>query len=85
MYLNEATLLNNCKNRYQKKKIYTYVANILISINPYEVITNLYSDETIKKYEGKSLGVMPPHIFAIGKNLIIVKIFFANNIIIKFS
>lgn len=66
MYLNEATLLNNCKIRYQKKKIYTYVANILISINPYETIADLYSDSTIRKYEGKSLGTMPPHIFAIG-------------------
>lgn len=64
--MNEATLLNNCKIRYNKKKIYTYVANILISINPYETITDLYSDTVIKKYKGKSLGTLPPHIFAIG-------------------
>ena len=30
MYLNEATLLHNIKLRYNKDKIYTYVANILI-------------------------------------------------------
>ncbi|VDO77418.1 unnamed protein product [Haemonchus placei] len=66
MYLNEGTLLNNCRQRYSKKQIYTYVANILISINPYEEIENLYSIDTIKKYRGKSLGQMPPHVYAVG-------------------
>ncbi|TKR77185.1 hypothetical protein L596_018202 [Steinernema carpocapsae] len=65
MYLNEGTLLNNCRIRYAKNQIYTYVANILISINPYEIIPDLYSDATIKAYQGKSIGSMPPHIFAI--------------------
>ncbi|KAK6012973.1 myosin head, partial [Ostertagia ostertagi] len=59
------TLLNNCRQRYVKKQIYTYVANILISINPYEEIDGLYSIDTIKKYRGKSLGQMPPHVYAV--------------------
>ncbi|CAJ0961308.1 unnamed protein product, partial [Mesorhabditis belari] len=65
MYLNEGTLLHNCHRRYQKKQIYTYVANILISINPYETQRGLYSNETIASYRGKSLGQMPPHIYAL--------------------
>ncbi|VDM06889.1 unnamed protein product [Wuchereria bancrofti] len=96
MYLNEGTLLNNCRLRYARKQIYvsiykcistktfdepgcrhkyiciyiqTYVANILISINPYEQIPDLYSSATIQKYQGRSIGTLPPHIFAIG-NLI---------------
>ncbi|XP_075244951.1 unconventional myosin-VI-like isoform X2 [Convolutriloba macropyga] len=66
MYLNEATLLNNTKNQYKHDQIYTYVATILIAVNPYHDIPNLYSSEVIKKYKGKSLGTMPPHVFAIG-------------------
>ncbi|KAK7866674.1 hypothetical protein R5R35_006058 [Gryllus longicercus] len=66
MYLNPATLLNNIRLRYKKDKIYTYVANILIAVNPYFEIKDLYSSNTIKKYQGKSLGVLPPHVFAIG-------------------
>ncbi|XP_013775253.1 unconventional myosin-VI-like [Limulus polyphemus] len=66
MYLNEATLLNNVRVRYQRDQIYTYVANILIAVNPYFEIKNLYSSDTIKKYQGKSLGVLSPHVFAIG-------------------
>ncbi|VDO32722.1 unnamed protein product [Onchocerca flexuosa] len=67
MYLNEATLLNNCRLRYAQKQIYTYVANILISINPYEQIPDLYSSTKIQKYQGRSIGTLPPHVFAIGK------------------
>nr|CAD7587509.1 unnamed protein product [Timema genevievae] len=65
MYLNPATLLNNIRIRYNKDKIYTYVANILIAVNPYFEIKDLYSSNTIKSYQGKSLGVLPPHVFAI--------------------
>ncbi|XP_075553349.1 myosin heavy chain 95F jaguar isoform X3 [Dermacentor variabilis] len=65
IYLNEATLFNNIKVRYNKDKIYTYVANILIAVNPYFEMPRLYSSETIGKYQGKSLGVLPPHVFAI--------------------
>ncbi|XP_029349209.1 myosin VIb isoform X5 [Echeneis naucrates] len=65
MYLNEATLLNNVRVRYSKDHIYTYVANILIAVNPYYDIPKLYSPDTIKSYQGKSLGTLPPHVYAI--------------------
>lgn len=65
MYLNDANLLQNCKLGYLEKQIYSYVAHILIAINPYEVLPGLYDKEMIKRYEGKSLGALPPHIFAI--------------------
>ncbi|KAK2825995.1 hypothetical protein Q5P01_020209 [Channa striata] len=65
MYLNEATLLNNVKVRYNKDHIYTYVANILIAVNPYYDIPKLYGPDSIKLYQGKSLGTLPPHVYAI--------------------
>uniref|UniRef100_A0A8D2Q9B9 Unconventional myosin-VI n=1 Tax=Varanus komodoensis TaxID=61221 RepID=A0A8D2Q9B9_VARKO len=65
MYLNEATLLHNIKVRYSKDRIYTYVANILIAVNPYFDIPKLYSSATIKNYQGKSLGTLAPHVYAI--------------------
>ncbi|XP_053237288.1 unconventional myosin-VI isoform X6 [Podarcis raffonei] len=65
MYLNEATLLHNVKVRYSKDRIYTYVANILIAVNPYFDIPKLYSSDAIKKYQGRSLGTLPPHVYAI--------------------
>ncbi|XP_031758533.1 unconventional myosin-VI isoform X3 [Xenopus tropicalis] len=65
MYLNEATLLHNIQVRYSKDKIYTYVANILIAVNPYFDVPKLYTSEQIKQYHGKSLGTLPPHVYAI--------------------
>ncbi|XP_071394333.1 unconventional myosin-VI-like isoform X6 [Centroberyx affinis] len=65
MYLNEATLLNNVRVRYSKDKIYTFVANILIAVNPYYDIPKLYSPDTIQQYRGRSLGTLPPHVYAI--------------------
>lgn len=35
-------------------------------MNPYREIKDLYVPATIKAYNGKSLGEMPPHVFAIG-------------------
>ncbi|XP_065371248.1 myosin heavy chain 95F isoform X1 [Calliphora vicina] len=70
MLLNEATFLDNLKIRYYKDKIYTYVANILIAVNPYRDLNDLYAPATIKKYNGRSLGELPPHVFAIADKAI---------------
>jgi myosin-6 len=70
MFLNEATLLHNIKNRYYKDKIYTYVANILIAVNPYKEIKDLYTTASVKRYNGKSLGELSPHVFAIADKAI---------------
>lgn len=42
------------------------MANILIAVNPYHELPGVYSKDSIVKYKGKSLGVLPPHVFAIG-------------------
>ena len=60
-----ANLLNNCRNRYLKETIYTYVANILVAINPYKMKPELYNQKMIEKYKGRSLGTLPPHCYAI--------------------
>ncbi|XP_065316366.1 unconventional myosin-VI-like isoform X2 [Gordionus sp. m RMFG-2023] len=67
MYLNPGTLLHNLRLRYFIDRIYTFVSNILIVINPYFQIAELYSEEKIRSYIGKSLGKNPPHIFAIAE------------------
>lgn len=67
IHLNEAALLENVRVRFHRDKIYTYVAHILIAVNPYFEIKGLHSPETIDRYQGKSLGTMPPHVYAIGE------------------
>lgn len=48
----------------------TYVANILIAVNPYKEVKDLYTAPTIKRYNGKSLGELQPHVFAIADKAI---------------
>ena len=40
---------------------------MIVAVNPYVEIKGLYSQETIKRYQGRSLGTLPPHVYAIGK------------------
>jgi len=64
--LHEGSLLWNLKNRYHSGKIYTYIGNILVSVNPYRVF-GIYGLETVRKYQGQFIGKLPPHIFAVAE------------------
>lgn len=70
IHLNEAALLENVRLRFHRDKIYTYVAHILIAVNPYFQVKGLHSPEVILNYQGKSLGTLPPHVYAIGELLL---------------
>lgn len=63
--LHEASLLWNLRLRYDTGQIYTFAGSILIAVNPYKMIPDSYGIQMAKKYAGKSLGTMPPHLFAI--------------------
>lgn len=64
--LHEASLLWNLRLRYDRGLIYTFAGSILIAVNPYKMFPNSYGLEVAKQYAGKPLGVLPPHLFAIG-------------------
>eukprot|EP01137_Pigoraptor_chileana_P006540 Opistho-2@51023 len=62
--LHEGALLWNISKRYKNQDMYTYTGNILVAVNPYKVF-NIYDLDTVRKYDGKVIGQLPPHIFAI--------------------
>ena len=62
--LNETTLLENLKSRFENGIIYTYVGSILISVNPFKFYP-IYNPKYVKMYQNRRLGDLPPHIFAI--------------------
>ena len=64
MHLHEPGLLHNLACRYKADKIYTYTGNILIAVNPFQRLP-LYGEDILFDYIGKSIGVMPPHVYAI--------------------
>lgn len=63
--LSEASLLENLRRRYEKELIYTYVGPILIAINPYKPLDAVYSEAKMTEYYGKTMGMLPPHVFAL--------------------
>ncbi|XP_033193175.1 unconventional myosin ID [Bombus vosnesenskii] len=65
--LDEITLekiVENLRVRYNGGKIYTYIGEVCISINPYRSV-NIYDNDYINKYKDRELFENPPHIFAI--------------------
>ena len=64
MHLHEPALLHNLACRYAQDEIYTYTGNILIAVNPFQRLP-IYGEDVLFDYIGKSIGVMPPHVYAI--------------------
>ncbi|KAL1117614.1 hypothetical protein AAG570_003929 [Ranatra chinensis] len=63
--LNEQTLLDNLRARFNAGHIYTYVGSILIAVNPFK-FHPIYNPKYVKLYQNRRLGPeLPPHIFAI--------------------
>ena len=65
--INEASILNNLLLRFQQNQIYTSLGTIVVAINPYKWIKELYTEESLSRYEGASQrGVtdLPPHVYA---------------------
>ncbi|KAJ8378992.1 hypothetical protein AAFF_G00232210 [Aldrovandia affinis] len=65
--LDEVTMeqfMENLKLRFQKGRIYTFIGEVVVSVNPYEQM-DIYSKETIEAYRGRELYENPPHLFAV--------------------
>eukprot|EP01033_Poteriospumella_lacustris_P013883 gene13883-9924_t len=76
--MHEAPLLDLLRRRFLEKNIYTFTSNILISLNPFEVIPNLYDDPNRYYLIDSSIGEtyidnetgeeLPPHVYQIANN-----------------
>ncbi|CAH2302745.1 unconventional myosin-Id [Pelobates cultripes] len=56
--------MDNLKLRFEKGRIYTFIGEVVVSINPYKNLP-IYGRDTIEQYKGRELYERPPHLFSI--------------------
>ncbi|GFO14637.1 myosin-iiib [Plakobranchus ocellatus] len=62
--LDETILLDEVTERYAQDKIYTYVGDILIAVNPFKDL-GIYGKDSSAIYKNRKRSANPPHIFAV--------------------
>ena len=61
----EKSILDTLRERFYERKIYTYISNVLVAINPNQYLPVYYNPKYVKMYENQPLGKLSPHIFAV--------------------
>eukprot|EP00052_Salpingoeca_macrocollata_P017135 m.138842 g.138842 ORF g.138842 m.138842 type:complete len:1065 (-) comp20285_c0_seq3:49-3243(-) len=66
--LTEQSILQSLEKRFQQQRIYTYVGDILLAVNPYQQL-DLYDAEAQRKYTGQiQKREHAPHVFYLANN-----------------
>jgi myosin-1 len=66
--ITEAAIVVNLKKRFSKDLIYTYIGNVLLSVNPFRNINGMYGESIIQKYTGRKLYELAPHVYALAED-----------------
>ncbi|KAG7459989.1 hypothetical protein MATL_G00216420 [Megalops atlanticus] len=66
-FLNEASVMDNLRQRYVNMRIYTYSGLFCVTINPYKWLP-IYGAKVAQIYKGKKRSEVPPHLFSISDN-----------------
>ncbi|XP_061906286.1 myosin-11-like isoform X2 [Entelurus aequoreus] len=66
-FLNEASVLQNLRERYFSSLIYTYSGLFCVVVNPYKMLP-IYSEKIVEMYKGRKRHEVPPHIYSITDN-----------------
>ncbi|KAL9655961.1 hypothetical protein ABK040_007582 [Willaertia magna] len=64
--LKEDEIMENLKKRHQADVIYTYIGNVLISVNPFKAIP-IFDQNYIDQYVDKYRYEEPPHVYALAE------------------
>ncbi|XP_022083614.1 unconventional myosin-X-like isoform X5 [Acanthaster planci] len=66
--LQDHSILENLKLRYDHDQIYTYIGSILAALNPYKALPSYYDKDVMLAYDKRHIGELPPHIYAIAND-----------------
>ncbi|PZC73892.1 hypothetical protein B5X24_HaOG208687 [Helicoverpa armigera] len=58
------TFIENLHLRFQNNKIYTYIGEVLVSVNPYKNL-DIYSMQHMAQYRGREMFEVTPHVYAV--------------------
>ena len=58
--LTEDSVLDNLRQRYEQKDIYTWTGSILLAVNPYETLP-IYGEATMARCPNRPLSQQEPH------------------------
>ncbi|XP_061715679.1 unconventional myosin ID-like [Cydia pomonella] len=56
--------IENLHLRFQHNKIYTYIGEVLVSVNPYKTL-DIYNAQHMAQYRGREMFEVPPHVYAV--------------------
>ncbi|KAJ1640020.1 P-loop containing nucleoside triphosphate hydrolase protein [Pavlovales sp. CCMP2436] len=63
--VDEGSISDNCRERYNRDEIYTSCGRLLIALNPYKRLP-IYGVDAIGQYHGAmDRTALPPHIYAV--------------------
>jgi myosin-1 len=62
--LNTEFRISNFDFRYERNKLYTYIGEVVVSVNPYKPV-EIYNKSYVDEYKGREIYERPPHIFNI--------------------
>uniref|UniRef100_A0A669QA09 Unconventional myosin-Ia n=1 Tax=Phasianus colchicus TaxID=9054 RepID=A0A669QA09_PHACC len=62
--LSEEALLRTLQERFSREEIYTYIGEVVISVNPYKPLP-IYTPEKVEEYHNCNFFAVKPHIYAI--------------------
>ncbi|KIK70640.1 hypothetical protein GYMLUDRAFT_65857 [Collybiopsis luxurians FD-317 M1] len=65
--ISNESINDNLSKRWKGSEIYTYIGQVLISVNPFRDL-GIYTDDVLEKYKGKNRLEVPPHVFAIAES-----------------
>lgn len=60
----KSAFMENLQLRFSKEKIYTFIGEVIVSVNPYKTL-DIYGSDDVKEYQKSEIYEKPPHLFAL--------------------